>query len=618
MKPYFRLLKYVRRYWLYLTVSILCTVFFSFFNAASIYLSIPLLDTLFNQNSSITSSLTGVASQQTGSLKESINTLINTSLLQGTKSEALLRICFVIVIAFFLKNIFGYMQSYFLAYVEQGVIKDLRDDLYAHIHNLSLSFFTNERTGSLISRITNDVYVLQQSVAASFLNLVREPLSIIVFLSIAIMISWQLTLISVLVFPFVLLVISRIGIRIHKVSGVIQEKMADITSVIQETISGAKIVKAFGMEDWENKRFAAETRQFFHLVLRITKLRNLSSPLTEFLSVIAGVVIIWYGGTQVLVTGTLKASEFLGFIMLIFQIMPPVKELSGVANRMQESGAAGKRVFEILDTKPHIDDNPSAVALERFERSIGFDHVSFVYDIPAPGGNGEESRLILDDISFEVKRGEILALVGPSGGGKTTLVDLLPRFYDPTQGRILLDGRDLRDYRIKSLRKMIGIVTQETILFNDTIRNNIAYGLDDCPQEQIIEAARAANAHSFIMDTSDGYNTVVGERGTKLSGGQRQRISIARALLKNPPIMILDEATSALDSESEILVQEAIERLMHNRTSVVIAHRLSTIRNASRILVIDRGRIVQDGTHAELVEAGGGLYKKLYEMQFTV
>ncbi len=615
MKPYFRLLTYVRRYWAYLTTSIICTIFFAFFNAASIYLSIPLLETLFNQKTLPTGQVQGAVSIHAGSMRDSIDEFLNSFLLQGSKSDALLRICFVIMIAFFLKNLFGYAQSYFLAYVEQGVIKDLRNDLYRHIHSLSLTFFTNERTGNLISRITNDVYVLQTSVAASFLNLVREPLTIIVFLVTAIIISWQLTLISLLVFPLVLLIISQIGIRIHKVSGVIQEKMADITSVIQETFSGVKIVKAFGMEEWENKRFASETQKFFHLVLNITKLRNLASPVTEFLSVIAGVVIIWYGGTQVLVNATLKPSDFIGFIIVIFQIMPPVKELSGVANRLQESGAAGKRVFEILDMMPHIIDRPLAVEIHQFDHLLEFHAVSFVYDNLE--SNGMEPRHVLQNISFKIKRGEILALVGPSGGGKTTLVDLIPRFYDPTKGQISIDGIDIRNYKIQSLRKQIGIVTQETFLFNDTIRNNIAYGLVDCPMERIEEAAKAANAHSFIMETPEGYNTVVGERGTKLSGGQRQRISIARALLKNPPIMIFDEATSALDSESEILVQEAIEHLMHNRTSIVIAHRLSTIRNATRILVIDKGKIVQRGKHQDLVRQKGGIYKKLYDMQFN-
>jgi ATP-binding cassette, subfamily B, bacterial MsbA len=624
MNFYRRLLKYVRRYWMHLAGSVFCTIFFSFFNAGSIYLAIPLLDTLFNQNPVVSSTAMNQAPPQSGieSLKYAVNRMIGEYVFQGTKSEALIRICIIILIAFLLKNLFGYAQGYLLAFVEQGVMKDIRDDLYRHIHNLSLGFFTNERTGDLISRVTNDVNVLQSSISASFLNLIREPLSITVFLAVAAAISWKLTVISILVFPIVLFIISRIGNKIHKVSGVIQEKMADITSVLQETISGAKVVKAFGMEEWENRRFARETNIFFVLVLRITRLRNLGSPVTEFLSVVAGVVIIWYGGTQVLVNETLRPAEFLGFLMLIFQIMPPVKELSTVANRIQESGAAGKRIFEILDMRPHISDSPHAIDLKQLSDGIEFRNVSFAYDVRDLNGTARSSRSaaerpVLRDINLDIHRGEIVALVGPSGGGKTTLVDLLPRFYDPVRGAILLDGKDLRDYKVASLRSLIGIVTQETILFNDTVRNNIAYGLDDCPIERIVAAARAANAHDFIEAMPEGYFTIIGERGTKLSGGQRQRLSIARALLKNPPIMIFDEATSALDSESEILVQEAIEHLMRNRTSVVIAHRLSTIRNANRIIVLDQGRIVQEGTHTELMDIAGGLYRRLYEMQFN-
>jgi subfamily B ATP-binding cassette protein MsbA len=329
------------------------------------------------------------------------------------------------------------------------------------------------------------------------------------------------------------------------------------------------------------------------------------------LSVVAGVVIIWYGGMQVLELGTMRASEFLTFLIAIFQIMPPVKELTSVNNRIQESTSAAKRVFEILDIEPDIKEAPNAIELKEFKDEIVFENVWFSY-------NGTKNGdFILKGINLKVKKGEILAIVGPSGAGKSTLVDLIPRFYDPTEGRILIDGIDLRMIKIKSLRDKIGIVTQETILFNDTIRNNIAYGLEDCPIDKIIEVAKAANAHDFIMQLPNGYDTVIGERGMKLSGGQRQRISIARALLKNPPILILDEATSNLDAESEILVQEAIERLMQNRTVFVIAHRLSTIRNADRIIVIDNGRIVQEGKHEELIHQDG-LYKKLYEMQFNI
>lgn len=620
VKIYLRILLFVRPYWKHLAVSIVCTVFFSLFSGVSIYLVIPLLDTLFNQTTRAEVVEPSPGPPLPGSfesLKESISDSFNSFVFSGDQLDALLRICFVVLTAFFLKNLFGFIQAYALAFVEQGVIRDVRNALFRHIHDLSLGFFTHERAGNLISRITNDVNVIQNSISASFLNLLREPLLVVVFLGIALSISWKLTLISILALPLALWVTSRIGIRLHRESSVIQSKMADITSVLQETITGAKIVKAFGMERFENRKFTNETKKYFDHVLKITRIRNMGPPVTEFLGVLAAVVIIWYGGQQVLVDQTLRASEFLGFLFAILQTMHPLKELSSVSNRMQESAAAGRRIFEILDTNPVIKERPGAVELKELREKIEFRNVAFAYE-EIPGTAQSNGQAVLKNISLVVKKGEVVAIVGPSGVGKTTLVDLLARFYDPIEGAILIDGVDTRDFTIKSLRARTGIVTQETILFNDTVRKNIAYGLDDCPLEKIVKAAKAANAHDFILALPKGYDTVIGERGIKLSGGQRQRLSIARAILKNPPIMILDEATSALDSESEILVQDAIVRLMERRTCFVIAHRLSTVRNADRIIVLDRGEIVQAGKHQELLKNKEGLYHKLYELQFNV
>ena len=614
MKTYYRILSYVKPYWKYLSASVVATIMYALLNGTSVYLTIPLLSALFQEESgTAVASNEGadVTSMAPGFIEEFLNSVqkgFHDFVFQGDTTDILVKICILILIAFLGKNIFGYMQAYFLAHVEQGVIKDMRDGAYKHLHKLPMSYFKNEKTGNLISRITNDVNVVQNSVSAVFLNLVREPLTIIVFMGIALSISWRLTIFSFVILPFSLGIIAWIGLKLRKQSTLLQAKMADITTVLHETISGVKIVKAFGMEEYENKKFMRETNGFFKLILKMVRIRNAASPITEFLSVVVGVVIVYYGGHLVLIEGSIKASEFLGFLFAIFQMMPPIKELSSVNNRIQESSAAADRIFEILDTEPNIKNCENPVVLKNFENEISFNNVTFHYD------DGDE--LVLDNVSFSAKRGEIIALVGSSGAGKTTLVDLIPRFFDPTEGTITIDEIDIKDITIENLRSLMGIVTQETVLFNESAKHNIAYGLDNFPIEKVIEAAKAANAHRFIEILPDGYDTIIGERGTKLSGGQRQRISIARALLKNPPIMIFDEATSALDNESEVLVQEAIERLMKERTTFVIAHRLSTIRNADKILVMDKGKIVQVGKHDELIADTRGIYKKLYELQF--
>lgn len=614
MKPiqiYFRILGYVRPYWRHLSASIVCTVMYSIFSGVSIYLMIPLLDTLF-------SSARAPVTPQTGELEttfgiqrivEGVKQAFQDYILTGPPTTVLLKVSLIIFFAFLLRNLFGYFQAYFMTYAEEGVIKDLRNELYSHLHNLPLAYFTNERTGDLISRLTNDVTLINNGISAALVTMTREPLLITVFLALALSLSWKLTLFSLIVLPFSLFIIGWIALKLHKERGISQALLGDITSVLQETISGTKVVKAFGMEEFENKKFAATTRKYFRSLLKITRIRNLSSPTTEILSVAVGAIIIWYGGTQVLVEKSLNASEFIGFLIIIFQIMPPVKELTSVNNRIQESAAAGKRIFEILDTEPEIHDMPRAVELKEFRSAIEFRNVSFAYNHQVP---------VLRDINLSIRKGEVFAIVGPSGSGKSTLVDLIPRFYDPTAGEVCIDGINVKQLKVKSLREKIGIVTQETILFNDTVRNNIAYGLEDCSMDAIIAAAKAANAHTFIMEMPERYNSIIGDRGVKLSGGERQRLSLARAMLKNPPILILDEATSALDTESEILVQEAIDTLMTGRTSIVIAHRLSTVQHADRIVVLNEGRIVEMGKHIELLANSRGLYKKLYDLQFRV
>ena len=616
MSTYLRILSFVKPYWKHVIISIAFSIMYAILSGASIYLMIPLLDTLFQESTSTQVELENSSLEDTSvtipdwliNVKEDFVSWFNNFILIGDKIDILTNICILIILAFSLKNIFGYLQAYFMAHVEYGAMRDMRDKAYIHLNKLSLSYFKKEKVGNLISKFTNDINIVQASISATFSNLIKEPVTIFVFFSIAFSISWKLTILALFIVPVSTLVIVWIGKKLKKQTSIIQSKLADITSILQESISGVKVVKAFGMERFENKKFMKETNNYFILALKIIRIRNSSSPITEIISVIIGATIIYFGGLLVLKEGTLSASQFMGFLFAIFQMMPPIKALGGVNNRIQEASAAADRIFEIMDTEPDIRNKDGSVELIKFIKNIEFENVSFNYE--------ETKDAILSDISFNVKRGEIIALVGPSGGGKSTLVDLIPRFYDPTKGVIRIDDVDIRELKLHTLRGKMGIVTQDTFLFDGSIKHNIAYGLDDCPLEKIVHAAKTANAHDFILDTSDGYDTIVGERGIKLSGGQKQRLTIARALLKNPEIMIFDEATSALDNESEILVQQAIERLMVNRTTFVIAHRLSTIRNVTKILVIDNGKLIQMGTHEELIRDTDGLYKKLYEMQF--
>jgi len=614
LEIFLRILKYVKPFWKHLAIAIVNVFMFAFMHGLSIYLTMPLLDTLFKQENK--GLIEKVKSPSSSSfLPDWINTMVDeisisfqTYILSGEISDVLLKISLLIVIAFTLKNIFSYISKYFIAHVEQGVIRNLRNELYEHIHNLPMNFFKNEKTGNLISRFTNDVNIIQQSITAVFLNIFQDPITILVFFGIAFSISWKLTLVSLLTVPLSIIIIGFIGSLLRKQSYKLQKKLGAIVDVLHETISGVKIVKAFGMEEYENNRFQRETQNYFKIILKNVRIRNISSPTTEIIAVFLGAVILYYGGRLVLIDGEIKASEFMVFLFAIFQMMPPMKQMSQLNNKVQESIGAGMRIFEILDIKPDIKNIENPVPLKSFESEIEFNDVIFNYS--------DSPEKILDKVNFTAKKGEIIAFVGSSGAGKTTLVDLIPRFFDPSDGKILIDGIDIKEMKIEDLRKQMGIVTQETILFNETVFNNIAYGISDTPKEKVVEVAKIANAHKFIEDMPNGYDTIVGERGTKISGGQRQRLSIARALLKNPPIMIFDEATSALDNESEVLVQEAIEHLMKERTTFVIAHRLSTIRNADKIIVLDKGEIVQQGKHEELLNDETGIYNKLYELQF--
>jgi subfamily B ATP-binding cassette protein MsbA len=488
-----------------------------------------------------------------------------------------------------------------MAIVEQGMIKDIRFQLYNHLHTLPIEYFNGEKKGNLISRIINDVKIINDSVIAFINSLFRDPPLIITYSIIL--------LIIFILFPLNGLVLSKIGNSLKRKSIKSQEKISDLTILLDETLSNIRIVKAYNMEKYEVGRYAKENKRYFNILVSLARKRAIAGPITEMSGVILAAVILYFVGSEILLgKSDMTPGTFLFYISSVFQIMPSLKLFGQVFNSIQEGIAAGERVFSILDIKPKIFDSPDAVIVDSFNSKIEYKNVSFRYETGNP---------ILKNINCSVQKGEIVAIVGPSGAGKSTMIDLIPRFYDVIEGSILIDGIDIKKINITSLRKLMGIVTQETILFNDTIKNNIAYGLENADNEKIIQAAKSANAHNFISKLPEAYETIIGDRGVKLSGGERQRLAIARALLKNPPILILDEATSSLDTESEILVQQAIERLMHGRTSIVIAHRLSTIQSSTKILVLKNGELVEEGKHQDLLKMEG-LYKKLFDLQFRV
>jgi len=510
-----------------------------------------------------------------------------------------------IVALFMLKGLFDYGQAYLMSYVGQRIIADLREKIYNHLQSLSLSFFTRNPTGMLMSRITNDVSMVQGAVTDAVTGLLKDFFTIIGLVAVVFYRDWRLAIVALVVFPLAVYPIFKFGRKLRSYSARSQTAMGNISTILLETISGNRIVKAFNMEDYERKRFARENRRLFEISMKSVRVRAISHPLMEFLGGLGIAFIVFYGGYNV-IQGVATPGTFFSFLAALLMLYEPVKRLSGVNNAVQQGLAAASRIFEVLDTVPEIRNKPMAKLLSFVSKGIDYENVSFKY----------EEDWVLKNINLHIKTGEVVAFVGSSGGGKTTLVNLLPRFYDVSSGKVLIDGWDIRDVTVESLRGMIGIVTQQTILFNDTVRNNIAYGKINEPFEEIVKAAKAAYAHGFIQNLPNGYDTVIGEQGVKLSGGERQRISIARALLKNAPILILDEATSSLDSESEIEVQKALEFLMQSRTTLVIAHRLSTIRKADRIVVISDGVVVEEGTHEELLEREGE-YKKLYLLQFV-
>jgi len=608
MKTYLRILNYARPFAAFLPQYLLYTVLTIFFSIGNFTLIIPLLSVLFDKTDKVPMR----APDHLPAFRPTIDWVTQTFnyffadvLTSYGKMGALAFVCGVVVVSVLLSNVFRYLSLRLLAKVRARVIRNLRRDLYYRIIGLPLGFFAGERKGDLMSRFTADVQEVETSVVNTMTAVIKEPLTIVAYFLVLFHMSVPLTLFTLVLLPISGGIIATIAKRLRTQAKQSQSTLGSMLSVIDETLGGIRVIKAFNAQEYIKGKFEEQNDQYARTSRRIDNTRDLASPFSEFagVSVVAG--LLYFGGTLILGgQSALDGETFIGYVILFSQVLTPAKALSSSFGNIQRGLVAGERVLRIIDTEPAIRDRPDARVLPPFEREIEFQDLSFSYgDTP-----------VLHDINLRIRKGSTVALVGPSGGGKSTLADLLPRFYDPGSGQILIDGLDLRACTIHSVRDQMGIVTQESILFNDTIFNNIRFNTE-ATEVEVMEAARIANAHDFIMASPEGYQTVIGDRGSRLSGGQRQRLSIARAILRNPPILILDEATSALDTESEKLVQEALQRLMQNRTSLVIAHRLSTVQHADEIVVLQQGRIVERGTHDELLRREGGVYQRLSSMQ---
>lgn len=601
----FQLLRYYAPYKKLLTLAVVCNLLMSVFMVISIPVLQPFLQILFNRNTSEQQSPALPEGSGFAGFEAQSKMYFNRLITEQGHEKALLVVCAMLILVFFGKNLFRYLSLYFLAPVRNGIVRDFRQKMVNKMLELPLSFFSNERKGDLMSRFTSDVQEIEWSIVGVMEAIVREPIVILGSLTFMVYISPSLTVFVFGLLVFTALIIGGIGRSLRKQSGEAQTRLGYIVSLVEETLGGLRIIKGFNAESYQRDRFASENKAYARSLTRIYRRRDVASPLSEFLGICVVSVLLWYGARQVF-AGTLSAETFITFLYAFFNVIDPAKAFSSAIYSIRKGMGAVERVQAVLEADLVILDKANALTINDFSEKIEFENVSFQYP------NAE--RPALQEVSLSIPKGKRVALVGASGAGKSTIADLLPRFYDVNSGQITIDGKDIRDVRTRELRALMGIVSQEAVLFNDTVRNNIAFGTEGVSDEAIEAAARAANAHEFIVRMPGGYNANIGDRGGKLSGGQRQRLTIARALLKNPPVLILDEATSALDSESEQLVQFALERLLQNRTALVIAHRLSTVQDADEIIVLDQGRIVERGTHESLMQQGQ-IYRKLVDLQ---
>ncbi len=598
-----RLLTYLKPYKSLVLGNVIANILMALFTIVSIPAIIPFLQILFDRAPTFAEAPDWA--WNIGSVIDYSKYSFSQLIKSHGEEYALASVCIIIVALFFFKNLFRYLSLFFMAPVRNGIVRDIRGELFGKMMQLPLSYYSDERKGDLMSRVTADVQEIEWSILNVLEVIFREPLIIFGCLLVMLYISPSLTLFVLVLFVFTALIIGGIGKTLRKKSSKAQHQLGNLVSIIEEGLSGLRIIKGFTAENYQENKFAKENNRYRSTLTQLLRRRDLSSPLSEFLGIAVVAVLLWYGSRQVF-GGQLEAENFFAFIFAFFNIITPAKSFSKAFYNIQKGLAAVDRIDEVNEADVKIKNQPEATRIDSFENKIEYRNISFAYT----RGEG----YVLKDIQLKIPKGKVIALAGPSGSGKTTLADLLPRFYEASQGQLLIDGKDVRSYTLESLRALFGIVSQEPILFNDSIYNNIAFGIENVDKAAIHQAARIANAHDFIMDMENGYQTNIGDRGDKLSGGQRQRITIARAVLKNPPILILDEATSSLDAASEKLVQEALSKLMENRTSIVIAHRLSTIQHADEIIVMQDGKIVERGNHTQLIGQNGH-YKKLVELQ---